>query len=77
MEWLVAFAASRDPRGADTLALRQISRLMADFYIDLVGADPAVAWVSTVLSSRAPRRPSRLAFSLPGQAASDGRSPAA
>jgi len=55
MEWLVAFAASRDPRGADTLALRQISRLMADFYIDLVGADPAVAWVSTVLSSRAPR----------------------
>ena len=56
LEWLVAkrvaeeIAAGTDP---ETLAAREISPLMADFFADLAGRERAVAWARNVLSAPA------------------------
>jgi WD40 repeat protein/3',5'-cyclic AMP phosphodiesterase CpdA len=49
MEWLVAAAAAADP-GTKFLAMRQMSRLMADFFIDLTDPSLAMARVSDILA---------------------------
>ena len=54
MEWLVADAAARQVthgEPADVLALRSMSRLMVDFFIDLTGPDQAAAWANRVLQT--------------------------
>ncbi len=45
LEWLVAEQAAGDPVRADELlAANAMSELMVEFYIDLVGREPAQAW---------------------------------
>ncbi len=53
MEWLVAAAAAadlEDPRTIQILTSRQMSRLMADFFIDLVDHHDARHWATQILA---------------------------
>ena len=53
MEWLVAADAARDladPRAAQILASRRMSRLMADFFSDLAGYPAARDWAAGTLA---------------------------
>ncbi len=62
MEWLVADAAARAlspdglsgdlPAAAQILTIRQMSRLMIDFFGDLAGPDAALRWAAGVLADR-------------------------
>ena len=58
MEWLVAAAAAADPE-ADILAARPISRVMADFYIDLATPAQAMSVVLGILGDDAATRDHR------------------
>jgi WD40 repeat protein/nucleoside phosphorylase len=54
LEWLVADAAARavsEGRDAAVLGRREMSDLMADFFIDLGGTEAAGGWVEATLSS--------------------------
>ena len=54
MEWLVAAAAAReltDNGSAPILASRAMSKLMVDFFIDLVGPQAAYLWATDILAS--------------------------
>ena len=55
LEWLVADAAARAIREggeASVLGRREMSDLMADFFICLSGAEAAETWAETMLNSR-------------------------
>ncbi len=54
LEWLVARQAAAEVKAsgsAEVLAMREMSDLMADFFCDLAGRDPALGWATHALRS--------------------------